>query len=497
MKPIKKMNLSFITTLTAIFFLPLINFKSYLGPIPISAELFFIPAIIISVAIDYKNKKEIFNKNKYKLLLSLFSFYLFVMLISLVKVVNITSAILEILRYLSYVFLFFALYKVKFSQGQYIKFVSTFFISVLIVFSYGIFQYILDLNLNMAGTYALSEAKGRVYSTLVNPNYYAGFINFILPSLLLASIILFKRWQTKVLILMTFYLGLVNLIFTYTRSAWLVGAVTFILMLIFYRKFLVNLVRQPLIIVLLITMGISLLFLPDVQSRIYSAVYGTLSILQLEEGVDKERNAGNVDENTGNEDGNSGNVDGNNGNEDENTGNVNENTGIEDEKDKVKNVTNHAIASRTLLWKTGLYMFKENIILGVGQGNYLDRYNEYVKKYPELDMGHEAYSVHNSFIKVMAETGIIGLLSFLSIYIYLFIVTIKKCLSKEPIIQLAAFSLLFGSITFMVQNLSNNLIYIPQMNTIFWLVVALTLNFILSYNKASAMENTQLTSTKA
>jgi putative inorganic carbon (hco3(-)) transporter len=54
-------------------------------------------------------------------------------------------------------------------------------------------------------------------------------------------------------------------------------------------------------------------------------------------------------------------------------------------------------------------------------------------------------------------------------------------LSKVIVIGLIA-----GSATFMVQNLSNNLIFIPQLNTIFWLVSGLAIAFVYQNNEKTA-----------
>jgi O-antigen ligase len=83
------------------------------------------------------------------------------------------------------------------------------------------------------------------------------------------------------------------------------------------------------------------------------------------------------------------------------------------------NLNEHNNFVRLKLWKTGLKMFKDYPLGGVGNGNYLARYVEYIKRYKELNAGRNQYSVHNSYIKMLAELGIFGGISFVAIYLTL------------------------------------------------------------------------------
>ena len=138
------------------------------------------------------------------------------------------------------------------------------------------------------------------------------------------------------------------------------------------------------------------------------------------------------------------------------------------------------IVERFTLWKTGYLMFKEHPILGVGNGNYLIKYSEYIKRYHELDLGREEYSVHNSYLKVLCETGILGFIPFLLIIVFY----VKKIIDiyKKPINALSkdmAIAFLCSIVSYLFQNISNNLFFIPQINAFFWIIGAL----LITYNK--------------
>lgn len=136
------------------------------------------------------------------------------------------------------------------------------------------------------------------------------------------------------------------------------------------------------------------------------------------------------------------------------------------------------IIERYKLWKTGYLMFKEHPILGVGNGNYLTRYGEYIKKYTELDLGRDQYAVHNTFIKVLAETGILGLIPFIMVIIYfikeIFLVFRKSADSLSKDISLA---FMCSIVSYLIQNISNEMFFIPQVHVFYWIFGALIIKY--------------------
>lgn len=133
------------------------------------------------------------------------------------------------------------------------------------------------------------------------------------------------------------------------------------------------------------------------------------------------------------------------------------------------NLTN---MERLKLWKTGLIMFKDHFWTGVGNGNYLYRYKEYIIKYRDLYLGRNQFSVHNSFIKMFAELGIFGGISFILIYASLAYIIYKSYkYSKKYKLYILAFIAFL--ITYYFQNLFNNLMFIPQLNVFVWIIAAM------------------------
>jgi O-antigen ligase len=127
---------------------------------------------------------------------------------------------------------------------------------------------------------------------------------------------------------------------------------------------------------------------------------------------------------------------------------------------------------RIKLWKTGWYMFKDHFWAGVGNGNFLTYYPEYIKKHPTLTVYKVQSTVHNSYLKMFAELGIFGGLIFTGIYgmmFYMSYIMLKRT-KKYKVIVLAFIGFW---IAFLFQNLLNNLMFIPQLNVFVWIITAM------------------------
>lgn len=70
-------------------------------------------------------------------------------------------------------------------------------------------------------------------------------------------------------------------------------------------------------------------------------------------------------------------------------------------------MASNSVADRIIWWKTAYLIFKENIFFGCGLGNYMTLFKAFR---PELVIG--TLYAHNIFLELLAEIGIVGLLSF-------------------------------------------------------------------------------------
>lgn len=96
---------------------------------------------------------------------------------------------------------------------------------------------------------------------------------------------------------------------------------------------------------------------------------------------------------------------------------------------------------RILVWKASTQMFIDHPLVGIGIGNWHDSYNdEYRSPIPHGDFWHP----HNVLLDMLSEAGLLGGIGYLSIFIYLFFISIKDYLHTRSIISLAYLSMLLA-----------------------------------------------------
>jgi putative inorganic carbon (HCO3(-)) transporter len=143
--------------------------------------------------------------------------------------------------------------------------------------------------------------------------------------------------------------------------------------------------------------------------------------------------------------------------------------------DRVREIPNSSQnESRIKLWKTAIMMIKEHPILGVGNGNYISRYDEYINKYKGLSYNaYTRYTTHNSYLKVWSELGIIGIVSFLGILITA-LLRVKKLftITNDKFIKAFYMGVFASMIAFYFMNISDNLVFVPKATTYFWVLLA-------------------------
>ncbi len=79
---------------------------------------------------------------------------------------------------------------------------------------------------------------------------------------------------------------------------------------------------------------------------------------------------------------------------------------------------------------TGLAMFADHPILGVGTGNYPTNYQTYTQLIG-LEFRAEARDPHSLYVQLLAETGILGTITFLAMVYFLFAALNRACKALE------------------------------------------------------------------
>jgi O-antigen ligase len=102
-------------------------------------------------------------------------------------------------------------------------------------------------------------------------------------------------------------------------------------------------------------------------------------------------------------------------------------SGIRPSADEITDA-NFSVLERIAHWQAGLAMFRDHPWLGVGIGNYAAAYPQYAPPHWYEPLGH----AHNIAIHLLAETGILGGLTFLAYWLALAGAAIRAMPGSDP-----------------------------------------------------------------
>ncbi|MBO5947598.1 O-antigen ligase family protein [bacterium] len=125
---------------------------------------------------------------------------------------------------------------------------------------------------------------------------------------------------------------------------------------------------------------------------------------------------------------------------------------------------------RMNVYNSSIEMFLDNPLLGIGLGNttFREIYGYYMMS------GFDALSAYSIYLETAVETGILGLLAFLSFLFLLLKPSVKIVLSDVDVKKKFLVSCcLLSLIGVMVHGLFDTVFYRPQVQTLFWFMVAI------------------------
>jgi len=98
--------------------------------------------------------------------------------------------------------------------------------------------------------------------------------------------------------------------------------------------------------------------------------------------------------------------------------------------ERIKTINMNDSSGRILQWQEGLNLFKNNFVFGVGEGNFKI---DFLKKWNKRLVDSLVYPrrLHNDFLEVAIETGIVGGLCYLSIFIFILINCLRTAKRKN------------------------------------------------------------------
>ncbi len=376
-------------------------------------DTFLIKQTLLSTAVPLMLILVIIKRVKLprvKLLFPLTAFTV-IMLLSLLNTKNISVSINALSDKLVFIGLYFII-AVHNNENFRIKIINTSLIAGFLVCVYGILQ--------LTGLDFIEWARvfgGRMSSSLGNPNFLAGYLAALIP-VSIASTIVTGNKPRKILLLANTVFLITCLVLTQTRGSWLGFIASVLVFLILAGGALNKITRRR-------------IYAGSAVIVILISAYITLA--------------------------------------------DNSYTG------KFKSIFNPNIASiyeRVFKWRTASEMIKDHPLLGVGMGavkvNYALYQEKARKKMRIVLRGTSESQVHNEYMQIWAEAGILGLISFLGIIIVFFSGALKYLKTLEKKQKWIVIGIISAVAGILIDSISNFPLHIVPTGFLFWTYLAMT-----------------------
>ena len=125
---------------------------------------------------------------------------------------------------------------------------------------------------------------------------------------------------------------------------------------------------------------------------------------------------------------------------------------------------------RLNVYSACIKMFKDNWLIGIGTGNTTFRliYGIY------MITGFDAFGAYNVLLEIAVETGIFGLMAFSWLLLLSYIKSIKYVINNNLLeSKIIVSSCVIAIIGMMVHGFVDTIWYRPQVNVIFWMIIAI------------------------
>jgi len=128
-------------------------------------------------------------------------------------------------------------------------------------------------------------------------------------------------------------------------------------------------------------------------------------------------------------------------------------------------------ATRLYLWGVALQLFVSSPLHGVGWGNFQVLYRSYLD---ESMVAESQLGVHSTYLALLAETGILGFLSFLTLLFLGFQQALHHLrTSPDPFARSLGFAVVGAIVALVVQGFVEFQIAFTQFGVLFWMLLAL------------------------
>jgi len=128
---------------------------------------------------------------------------------------------------------------------------------------------------------------------------------------------------------------------------------------------------------------------------------------------------------------------------------------------------------RKTIWQAAIRMIQDRPIFGHGLSTFMGIFPKYGKDYYYLKYGMIPYA-HNCYLQIAAETGIVGLISFLTLLGTFFIYTITSLRKmKDKFYHAVLSGISAGIIATLVHSAVDTNLYSLQLSVLFWIMLGI------------------------
>jgi O-antigen ligase len=129
-----------------------------------------------------------------------------------------------------------------------------------------------------------------------------------------------------------------------------------------------------------------------------------------------------------------------------------------------------SLLSRVVLWYTAWGLFLSSPLHGVGFGTFSFIYEQYLPHLSDLEAGLQ---VHNIYLELLAETGILGFVSFFALVAAAFREARHHLRSTGWLEHSLAFGVAGGTVAILVHSFfEHDIFWAPQTGGLFWILLA-------------------------
>lgn len=364
-------------------------------------------------------------------ILKIYVAFLFLCGLSIITAINVSLAVVAFSKLLI-VFCMFLNLTILLHNRLSLLFKITFFVGISVLIQSALILF------DFSKTLDLSTIKGN-YG---NINILAASLNIKIPFLIL-GIIHFSNWK-RALLISALFLSVILIFLTGSRATFLGLTLQIIVFLVFYIK--INGIKRTEII------KIGCILLPIVFSFVFSNI-----ILEKYGNSERYKSIGNR------------------------IGQI----------ELSDNPTDSSAKLRLDFWKNASEIIAENPLQGVGIGNWKIKSLAYENTL--IDDSNISSNAHNDFLELMAETGVVNGLLYLSLFVFILFIAVKKILkSNEKEVQLIGILTLMLLFSYGFDAALNFPLYIPAVQFGFCFLLALSLVNKKEIESDSESEKTKL-----